>query len=170
LTGQVSSLSKTNKEIEKSATNKERGFEVKLREKDLEHKEAIAVKESEIKDLQAGKVKELENKEREFEAALKKAKNKFQVEQNLYRSYRSEKDQIFKRSITWRIGSAFVVPYILIRDFIKHPYKFCREPGKYFRRVYYHHYPRSKPALSKIEAGSEGEPINGRRIANRRKG
>ena len=214
LTGQVSSLSKMNKDLKeaiarkekeikdlqagkaKELEDKEREYEAKLREKDQAHKEAIAVKESEIKDLQAGKVKELEDrerefeaklqekdqaykeaiarkekeikelqagkvrelesKEREFEAALKKAKNKFQVEKNLYRSYNFEKDQIFKRSITWRIGSAFVVPYILIRDFIKHPYKFCREPGKYFRRVYYHHYPRSKPALKENLSTAEG--------------
>ena len=134
LTEQVSSLSKMNKDL----------------------KDAISGKEGEIKELQALKARELEDSEREFEVALKKAKNKFQVENNLFRSYSSEKDQIFKRSITWRIGSAFVVPYMLIRDFIKHPYKFCREPGKYFRGVYYHHYPRSKPALKENRSTAEG--------------
>ena len=177
LTGQVSSLSKTNKEIEKSATNKERGFEAKLREKDLEYKEAIAVKESEIKDLQAGKVKELADRRREFEAKLRekdiehkktvsareseikdlqagKVKEladrrrefeaKLREQEAQFRRNVSSQEQLYKHAWKWRIGSAFVIPYILIRDFIKHPYKFCREPGKYFRRVYYHHYPGRK--------------------------
>jgi len=145
----------------------EREFEAKLGKKERACQDAMAKQKSEIEKLLKLHSRELESKlhKKEIEYHESLARNRkrvedLQVEKNLYRSYHFEKDQIFKSSLTWRIGSAIIVPFIIITDLVKHPTRFCKEPGAHFRRVYFHHYPRSKPLLRKNGSTISGLPAN----------
>ena len=130
LNEQVSGLSKRSKALNEALSIKGREFEAKLREKDIEHKKTVSARESEIKDLQAGKVKELADRRREFEAKLREQEAQF-------RRNVSSQEQLYKHAWKWRIGSVFVDGYIiLVRDCIKHPVRFIKHAGSRFREYY----------------------------------
>jgi spore maturation protein CgeB/ubiquinone/menaquinone biosynthesis C-methylase UbiE len=162
LNEQVSGLSKRSKALNEALSIRGREFEEKLREKDIEYKKTVSAKESEIKGLQAGKAKELEDRGREFEAKLREKEAQF-------RRNVSSQEQLCKHAWKWRIGSVFVDGYILVRDCIKHPVRFIKHAGSRFREYYNNINPQivsSENNLVKIDTGfvagtKQDRPLDG---------
>ncbi len=105
---QIVSLSKTNKGLEDALSAKAR--ELEARDKAL--KDTLAAKEEELK-------------------------AKLDAKEIALRSTLSYHEDILKHAWKWRIGSVFVEGYILVRDFVNHPFQFSKEVGRRFKEYYY---------------------------------
>lgn len=78
----------------------------------------------------------LQIQKREFEAKL-------QIKEQEFRRALAKQTDLLKHSWSWRLGSVFIVTFIFVRDFIKHPLQFGKEARRSFRNAYCVHYPKS---------------------------